>query len=405
MFRSCCALFLSTLVITVYAGDWPQWLGPNRNGVSEEVVKPWTGDLKPAWKVAVGEGHSSPIVAAGKVFLHSKINGEEKEQVEAFDAKTGEPRWKQSYERTKFQNQFGNGPRSTPLFHDGRLYTLGATGILTCWEAATGKLEWQHDLLKEFGGKNLFFGVSTTPLAFKDLVLVMVGAPGASVVAFDRKSGEMKWKAGDDAASYASPILVQDRLAVFLTAMGVRCYEAASGKEAWFQPFADLLLESSSTPVCDGGRLVVSSITAGTLCLQNMGYGEGFATKPAQAWKDGKLCCYFATPILHGEQIYVVTGSVPPMAQANLHCIDLKSGKELWKRDKVGKYHATLLKTKDKMLMLEEPGDLVLFDPNPTEYKELARAKICGNTWAHPALAEGKFYVRDAKELMCVELK
>jgi outer membrane protein assembly factor BamB len=395
-------LLLAPLVL---ADDWPQWLGPDRNGCSNETIKPWTGPPATVWKVPVGEGHSSPIVAAGKVFLHAKVKDEEKEQVEAFDAATGKPLWKETYERSRFQNQFGNGPRATPLFHDGRLYTLGVTGVLSCWDAATGRRHWQHDLLAKFGGKNLFFGISTTPLVHEELLLVMVGAPGASIVAFDRKSGDVRWQAGDDPASYSSPILLQDRLAIVLTAKGVRCLEAASGKERWFWPFVDLLNESSSTPVRAGGRLLVSSVTAGTLCLQNMGFGAGFGTRPAQAWKDGKLCCYFATPVVQGEHVYIVTGSLPPLAQANLHCVELKTGKVLWTRHKVGTYHATLLKTKDTMLMLEEAGELVLFAPDPAGYRELSRATICDNTWAHPALAGGRLYVRDANALLCVELK
>lgn len=398
-------LLLLTWVMPVWAEDWPGWLGPRRDNYSTETVRPWTGALPILWKVEVGEGHSSPIVAGGKVFLHTKVAGDEREQVEAFEATTGKPLWKQSYPRDKFSSQFGNGPRGTPLLHEGLVYTLGATGLLTCWDAASGEQRWQKDLLRQFGGKNLFFGVSTTPLVWKDLVIVMVGAPGGSLVALDRKSGDVKWQAGEDAASYSSPILSSDGQLIALTAKGVRAFDPASGKPLWFQRFVDLLNESSSTPVQAGRKLVVSSVTAGMLCLDLDGLNATTTTRSPQVWREGKLSCYFATPVAVGEHLFVVTGSLPPAAQANLHCVELATGKVRWMKPKVGTYHATLLRTADRLLMLEEGGDLVLLEPDTKEYRELCRAKVCGTTWAHPALANGRLYIRDGKELLCVDLK
>lgn len=405
--RLCCLSFLLPLSLC-QAGDWPGWLGPNRDNSATEEVRIWTEPLKTLWRKPVGEGHSSPIVASGRVFLHTKVAGEETEQVEAFDAASGKRVWSQTYARPKFANEYGNGPRSTPLFHDGRLYTLGVTGILSCWDAASGKLHWRHDLLKELATKNLYFGISTAPLIVDDLLLVMVG-PGATLAAFDRKTGERRYVQGEDAASYSSPVLLKEpgpnaHLAL-LTAEGVRFIEPKTGKSRWFFAFKDKLNESSSTPVQAGGKLIVSSVTAGSVCIDlNFENGVGM-THDTEAWRQKALTCYFGTPVVVGSEVYLVTGGLPPFAQANLHCVELASGKVLWTKRKVGTYHATLLKTRDKMLMLEEGGDLVLLEPNAKEFKELARSKICGNTWAHPALADGKLFVRDGKELSCVELK
>src|SRR5436309_3145766 len=177
------------------AADWPQWLGPNRDGSSPEKVEPWKGDLKVLWRKPVGEGHSSPVVAGGKVFLFTRVKDKEAEEVTAYDARTGEPVWTKSYERSPFRSLFGAGPQGTPSVVDGKVYTFGATGVLSCCNAADGKNLWRVDTLKTFAADNLRFGAATSPLVEGDLVLVNVGGKGASVVAFKKDSGEVAWKA------------------------------------------------------------------------------------------------------------------------------------------------------------------------------------------------------------------
>jgi outer membrane protein assembly factor BamB len=172
----------------------------------------------------------------------------------------------------------------------------------------------------------------------------------------------------------------------------------------WQFPFKDALFESSTTPVLVGDTVIASSITLGSVGLKLNGI------KAEKTWDNDALTCYFSTPVAVGkEHLYLVTGTKPPAlkTEATLHCVEVGSGKKLWTRkDKVGAYHASLLRTGDnKLLLLEEAGSLALIDPDPKEYRELARAKICGETWAHPALANGRFYVRDKKELVCAELK
>jgi outer membrane protein assembly factor BamB len=166
----------------------------------------------------------------------------------------------------------------------------------------------------------------------------------------------------------------------------------------------DKLAESSTTPVLAGDVMFASSITYGGVGLKL----ESPTKLGEKLWHDENLTCYFSTPIAVGKELYVVAGTKPPALfnQATLHCLDLATGKKHWTGRKVGSYHASLLRTgDDKLLLLEEVGNLVLLDPTPKEYRELARAKICGNTWAHPALADGRLYVRDDRELVCVELK
>jgi outer membrane protein assembly factor BamB len=404
-----CLPFLVVLGLT--GADWPQWLGPTRDGVSTEKVTPWPKEPKKLWSIDAGEGHSSPVVAGDKVFLHLRrsLGKAFGEFVAAYDAGSGKLIWEQQCgDSTGFHSVFGNGPRATPSVVDGKVYALGVTGMLSCLSATDGKVLWQVDILKTFGAANLFFGVSGSPLVEGEKVLLNVGAQGASVVAFDRKTGEVAWKSGDDPASYSSGVTVDlagQRQAVFLTGKGVVALDPANGHRLWDYPFTDKLNESSSTPIKVDGRLLVSTIMSGSVALEVTKMADVPSVK--EVWKDPNLTCYFSTPLPVGkEHVYLVTGSSNPLnAVATLHCADVKSGKVLWSRPKVGKYHAALIRTgDDKLLMLQDSGMLVLLEPNGKEYKELARAKVCGLAWAHPALAGGRLYVRDDKQLICLEM-
>jgi outer membrane protein assembly factor BamB len=406
--RSFVAVFLSTSLVA--AGDWPQWLGPNRDGASAENVAPWKGTPRVLWRVPVGEGNSSPVVAQGRVFLHSKVADKNEEEVTALDAVTGKPQWQKRYPRAAFTSLFGNGPRATPTVVGDHVYTFGITGVLTCWETATGKQVWQVDTLKDLGARNIRFGMACSPLVERDLVLLNVGGKGHGIVAFNNDSGALAWKSQDDRASYASPIAVgkeTDRQVIFLTGNGLIALKPVDGTLLWRFPLVDRLLESSTTPVLVGDLLLASSITYGSVGLRQ----EKKDGKPAvtEVWKNPDLTSYFTTPVPVGtEQIYFVQGTKPPalVNRATLHCIEAGTGKDLWAQPKVvGQYHASLLRTGDnKLLMLEEAGNLVLLDPHPKEYRELARSKVCGETWAHPALANSRLYLRDAKELFCLQL-
>jgi outer membrane protein assembly factor BamB len=406
-------LLLLACVPASLAADWPQWLGSNRDASSSEKVAPWKGDPKVLWRMPVGEGNSSPVVAEGRVFLHIKAKDGDQEEVVALDAKSGKELWRKGYPRPAFKSSFGNGPRATPAVVGGKLYTYGITGMLTWWDAKDGKQLWQVDALEKFGAKNIRFGASSSPLVEGKSVLLNVGGKGASVVAFDKDSGATNWKTRDDPASYASPIVFgtgKGRQVIFLTASGVVSLDPADGTVFWNFPLRDRLFESSTTPVLVGDVLLGSSITYGSAGLR-LSTKDG---KPAasEAWTNPTLTSYFTTPVAVGkEHLYLVTGTPPSYGgkrsppRADLHCVEAATGKILWKREKVGRFHAGLMRTGDgKILMLEDQGSLVLIDPSPKAYRELARSKVCGATWSHPALADGRLYLRDNKEIVCLQI-
>ncbi len=392
------------------AADWPQWLGPTRDCVSTETVKPWKGELKVLWRKPVGPGHSSPVVAGGKVYLHAQVPGKEEEAITAFDAVTGKKEWSTPYARDKFFSPFGTGPQATPAVSGGQVFSFGSTGVLACFDAAKGELQWKVDTRKDFKAKALFFGAACSPLVEGANVLVNVGGKGASVVAFKKDKGEVAWKALNDPPSYSSGVAFgngPERQVVFLTQKGIRSLSPKDGTLFWEIPLVDKLNESSTTPVRAGDVLLASSVTFGML-------GAELETKDGKPsakriWHNPKLTCYFSTPIPVGkEHVYAVTGVASLLRpSSSLHCVEVKTGKVLWTKEKVGKYHAAMLRTADnKLLMLSDLGDLVLIDPNPKAYRELARSSVVKKEqiWAHPALSNGRVYLRDEKELICLQL-
>jgi outer membrane protein assembly factor BamB len=397
-------IFALTLVSIAPAGDWPQWLGPDRDGSTTEKVALWKGDLKKVWHIAVGEGHSSPVVAGGLVYLHTKVKEKDAELIQAFDAKTGDLKWEQSYEKPNFTTMFGAGPRATPCVHDGKLFTFGITGTLAGWDAATGKPQWKVDVLADAKKENLFFGLSASPIVVGDNVVIQGGNGAAKgLKAFDCKTGKPVWTAGADAPSYAAPVVFGKDI-VALTGAHLEAI-SPDGKVVWQHPFRDALNESSTTPIKVGDLYIAASVTAGAIALKIVDK-DGKPT-PEVAWKNPALSCYFSTPVaIDKDHLYMVTGTISANPTVTLRCVEAATGKELWKQGKVGKYHAALLRLGDGNLLMHDDvsGDVCLLAPNVKEYQELARSKACGSTWAHPAIANGMIFVRDNKELVALSL-
>ncbi len=388
------------------SADWPQFLGPNRDSTTKEIVSPWTGTPKVLWKKPVGEAHASPVIVDGIVYYFVKPAGKNADALLAFDAKTGDLKWNKEYEREEYKPPFGEGPRSTPAVAKGKIFTLGSTGILAAWDAATGKILWKTNVLKQFNSKNLFFGISTSPTVVGDSVIIMVGGKGHGIVAFDTNSGEVQWKTTDDPASYSTPLVFgemgKERI-IFLT--GANLLELNSkGQQQWSYGFKDLLNESSTAPVKAGEWIIGSSVTAGSVALK-FTEKDGKLT-PEKVWSKPKLTCYFSTPVVVGKYMYMINGAATLVnPTVTLRCVEIATGEVKWEKSKVGRYHAAIVRTgDDKLLMLDDNGYLTLFESNPEAYKELARSRVCGLTWAHPALVDGVVYLRDEKFAYALEL-
>jgi outer membrane protein assembly factor BamB len=410
--RLCSLLVLVVVAPLANAGDWPQWLGPKRDGASAEKVAAWKAEPKAAWRADVGAGFSVPVVAAGKCFVHARVPGKDAEEVITLDARTGKEWWRKSYGRAPFFSVINTGPQATPAVVKGRVYTYGITGVLSCYAAEDGKPVWQTDVFKALKVELPRFGATSSPLVVGNRVLVAVGGKGSAVVAFDTDNGEVAWKALDGPVSTASPIVYLNKSkkaeasleAVFINNRSLVALNPFDGEVSWEHPLSEQSLGTSPSPVVAGDLLLASSAYEGGVGVR-LTHQDG-KTTAAEAWKNANLSGYFSTPVACGKDyIYMVTTQSKPQPTATLRCVEVKGGKELWNKPKVGFFHAGLLRAgDDRLLLLDDSGNLRLLEHDPKGYHELAKVRVCGSTFVTPALANGRLYVRDSQGVACVPL-
>ncbi len=388
-------LFLALALL----GDWPQFLGPTRNGVSPDAVG-WP----PAalWHKDAGEGFAAPVVASGKAILFYRANG--KEIIDCVDAATGAKIWSYDYPTT-YRDDFGfdEGPRSAPAIADGAVFTFGAQGVLTAVEFATGKKRWSVETGKQFGVKKGWFGAAGSPLVEAGKVLVHVGGPGAGIVAFDAKTGAVAWKATNDEASYSSPTVATiggARHAFFLTRSGLVDLDPANGAVRFSFPFRSRSSASvnAATPLVIGNQVFISaSYGTGAALLEVNG------SEYKKIWSnDDSMSNHYSTCVYRDGFLYGFHGRQEE-GQA-LRCIQLKTGKVMWSVDGYGAGTVTL--AGDRLLILRENGELVIAPAASDGFHPTAHASILSKVVrAYPALADGRLYARDEKTLVCVRLK
>lgn len=395
-----------SLPLPLIAADWPQILGPARDGHSAETRLnwDWPKDGPPLlWKKDIGSGWAGPVVVGGQLILFHRVEGEE--IVACLDPATGKECWTFKYP-TRYRDDFGfdDGPRATPTIVDGTVFTLGANGDLHAIELAAGKKRWGRNIRDDYKADKGFFGVASSPIVIDKKLLVNVGGKGAGVVAFDAVSGKELWKSTDDAASYSSPAAAEidgQLAAIFLTRYGLRVLDPANGKVRYELPFRPRLNESvqGATPLVwkDDIFLTVSYSTGAALVHAKKGELE-------EIWANDKtLSSQYNTPVRVGDYLYGVHGRAD-VGTAILRCVDWKTGAVKWSEPKFGV--ASLIAVDGGLVALTEGGDLVRFDASPDGYKERARAPILTKpTRAVPALADGRLYARDGSRLVCVELK
>jgi outer membrane protein assembly factor BamB len=400
-------LFLAlTLALTLRAADWPQLLGPTRDGHSAETKLnwDWPKDGPPiVWKKDIGSGWASPVVAGGKLFLFHRVADDE--VLMCLDPATGKQVWASAYQ-AKYRDDFGfdDGPRATPVVADGKIFTLGANGDLRALELPDGKELWKRNLLADYKAEKGFFGVGGSPIVIDKKLLVNVGGKGAGVVAFDAATGKELWKSTSDPASYSSPVAAEidgKLAAIFLTRFGLRVFDPANGKVLYELAWRPRLNESvqAATPLVwkDEIFLTVSYSTGAVLAKTKGGELE-------EVWSNDKsLSAQYSTPVRVGDYIYGVHGRAD-VGTAQLRCVEWKTGTVKWSEPKFGV--SAIIAVDDGLLALTEAGDLVRFDASANGYKERARASILTKpTRAAPALSDGLLFARDGSRLVCVKLK
>ncbi len=383
------------------AADWPQYMGPQRNGLSLEqgIARSWPEKgPEPLWQKKAGSGWSGPVVAGENCILFHRVDDDD--VVECVDTATGKEKWKTKY-HTRYTDDFNfdDGPRSTPLIADGRVFTLGADGQLSAFDLAKGELVWRKDLVKEYQPPKGFFGIATSPMLAGGKLLINVGAKGAGVVAFDPATGKELWKATDQGVSYSSPILAKindEELAIFFTRQGLLALKPDKGEVRYEHPWRPRINASvnAASPIVSGNQIfLTTSYGTGAILL------EAAKGELSEVWKnDESLSCHYNTPVLVKEHLYGVDGRQE--AGPRLRCVEWKTGKVLW--TKAGFGAASLIAADGVLLAMVENGDLVLIDQSLTDYKELGRARLFDSkVRAAPALADGRFYARDDKKWSC----
>lgn len=426
----CCLLTLAT---ALRAEDWPAFLGPLGTSVSgEKGIQPWPKQgPKVLWHRKAAIGYAPPAITKGKLYLFDRVGDDAR--LSCLDAKTGTFEWKFEYP-TDYRDRYGynGGPRCGPIIDGDRIYLHGVEGMLHCLSTKDGSIHWKVNTRKEFGFVQNFFGVGSHPVIEEDLLIVMVGGSppdsegvefdkvkpnGSAIVAFDKMSGKVKYKIGNDLASYSSPVLATingRRWCFALCRSGLLAFHPKSGNVDFHYPYRAEDYESvnASNPVVVGDQVLISET-----------YGPGatlLKVKPGgyeEVWSDAKkaklkksMMCHWMTPIHHEGFLYGCSGRHDTAAQ--LRCIDFQTGKVNWSVPDLNR--TSLLMIDGHFVCLGEEGILRLLKVNPKKYEEISVVELQDPKtgqhlldypcWAAPAVSEGRMYIRSEKRLVCVEL-
>lgn len=393
-FRLACVLALAAL--SIHAGDWPHWRGPDRNGISKETEwqDQWPDEgPKIAWKATVGLGYSSIVVADGRAFTAGHAS--DHDTVFCFDASNGKQLWKHSYPAELGPKYFDGGTTGTPTVDGERLYWLSRWGDLFAFEAASGKIVWQKNIQKETGAVLPDWGFTGAPYVHENLLILNVGDSG---VAVDKASGKLVWASAKKKAGYSTPLPFNDRGQTLVAIGNAVAYVAVNpktGREAWRIPWITEYGVNAADPVITDTRIFLST-----------GYGKGAAlfdrATRKELWKNRALRTQLNPAILHNGFIYGVDGDT--VEKASLKCLDFNTGKERWSYANFGSGGITI--ANGKIIALSARGELMVAPASPEGFKPTAQAQVLGGTsWTAPVLSDGRVYCRNSRgNIACVDL-
>ncbi len=389
----------------IRASYWTDFRGPHRNGeyTQGEILTAWpAGGLERLWKQPIGGGYASFTVGEGRAYTIEQRR--DKEAITAYDPETGRELWAFTYPAQFEEVLGGPGPRATPVYHDGLVYSLGAVGDLYCLDARSGKLKWSKNILADNGAKNLQWAMSGAPLIVGEMVIVTPGGPGAasagkSIVAYNRMTGEPMWRSLGDRAGYTSPIFAElagRKQIVWISAERAVGITLDDGKLLWEYPFPSQMDMNCSQPVLvDATHVLLSSEQGpGAALLEIQKNGDALAAR--EVWKNNRFKNKFNSSVLHQGYAYGFDGSI-------LACINVNTGELKWKGGRYG--FGQLLLAGDFLVVLTETGQLALVRATPESFQELANFHaIEGKTWNIPAIDNGLLLVRNASEMACFRI-
>jgi len=375
------------LSLTAVAADWPQWRGPNRDGISAEtgLAASWPPNGPPlVWKIkGLGDGYSSLAISKGRIYTQGQRD--RKEWVIALEVKTGNKVWEVAT-GSPFSNDRGDGPRGTPTVDGDRLYAITGAGTLVCLDAATGKSLWSQDFVRDYGGQVPHWGYSESPLIDGNRLIVMPGGRGASIVSLDKTTGKVQWKAGSDSAGYSSAIVAD--------VGGVRQVIALSGENALgVQENTGEVLWHYGRIYHDGAVFVSTAYGTGCALLKVSGKNM------TEAYFNRDMMNHYSSSVLVGNTLYGYNNNI-------LTAMDFGDGKVLWKDRSVGK--GSVIFAQGNLYALGEDGVMGLVRADPSGYKEISRFNFNKGslpTWSPPVISDAKLYLRDQDNLYCHDIK
>ena len=375
------------------AQDWPQWRGTNRDAKAAgfTVPKTWPKELTQKWKVTVGQGDATPALVGDKLYVFARQGGDE--ITLCLNAATGKEVWQDKYAAQAVAGAPSShpGPRSSPTVADGKVVTLGVGGILSCLDAATGKMLWRKD---DFPGAWPKFFTAMSPIVVDGLCIAHLGKQGeGAIVAYDLAAGNQKWKWTGDGPAYASPVLLTvegAKMIVAQTEKNIVAIAVADGKLLWEAPFAPQgMAYNAATPIVDGQTIIYTGQGRGTKAVKIEKQGDGFVAK--ELWNNPENAVQFNSPVLKNGLLFGLS------QRGNFFCINAQTGQTAWTDSTGGRGgFGSIVDAGSVVLALTSKSPLVAFEPNDKEYKELASFKVAENqTYAYPVVAGSRIFVKD----------
>ncbi len=402
-FRSALAALALCASVTMQAlEDWPQWRGPHRDGLSAEknLLKSWPQGGPPlAWKAGgAGEGYSSFAVAGGRIFTLGARG--DREYVVALDAATGKRLWEVDHGR-RFTNDRGDGPRSTPTVDGGRLYVFGASGDLSSLDPASGKIGWTVNVIREFGGQNIKWGFSESPLVSGDRIIVSPGGSGSGIVAVNKATGKLLWKTEADTAGYSSAVLHEIggvRQAIIFTGQRALGLDIANGHVLWSYDRVANRVANIATPIARGNHVFLSSDYGTGAALLELTPSAG-ALSAREVYFTREMRNHHASSVLIGGYLYGFSSAI-------LTAMKFDTGEVAWRDRSVGK--GSLVFADERLYLFSERGVAALVEATPSGYREHGRFTLeTGSlpTWTHPVVANGRLLLRDQDTVYAYDVR
>lgn len=380
---------------------WTDFRGPGRAGRYDErpVKTVWpAGGLPLLWRQPVGGGYASFTIADGVAYTIEQRRAQE--VVAAYQVDTGRELWTHGWNGYFRESLGGDGPRSTPTWDSGRLYALGAEGELRCLDARSGRPLWSKNILRDNGASNIHWGMAASPLIVDDKVIVLPGgADSRSVVAYNKLTGALVWKALSDQASYTSPMLVTlagKRQILVVTARRVAGLDPANGALLWDHPWANSASINVSQPLVAGANrfFISAGYGKGAALIEVKAGGKGFTA--SSVWQNNSMKNKFNSSVLHEGHIYGLDEGI-------MTCVDVSNGERRWKGGRYG--YGQVVAAGGHLIVTTEDGEIVLVRATPEGHEELARfPALEGRTWNNPAISDGRLFVRNATHMACYKL-